>query len=276
MGVSCSNSAKRKAPPIEHQEIHSAIVDHQKLEKDYDYLSNITHFDIETIRKLHVRFCEIDEDGNSDDLIDIQELVLALGLKASSLLGQRIFAYFDKHDTGGLNFRNFVMALNGLSKQSSLEEKIKLSFFIYDINQDGSIDADEIRSLVDAALEMTPQITWTEQQRRDICDATFKDVDSNGDGIVQYDEYAAYCRLHPGILSSLTIDVREIVKDGAEQIKRHEDENLVRSLTRGPLDDEGRKKKSKSMLKKMFRRSKVDNLREIANHEDLMTNKLAE
>lgn len=270
MGVSCSNPVKRKAAPIEHQEIHSAIVDHQKLEKDYDYLSTITHFDIETVRKLHVRFCEIDEDGNSDDLIDIQELVLALGLNQSSLLGQRIFAYFDKHDSGGLNFRNFVMALNGLSKQSSLEEKIKLSFFIYDINQDGSIDADEIRSLVDAALEMTPQIEWTEQQRRDICDATFKDVDSNGDGIVQFDEYAAYCTRHPEILSSLTIDVREIVRDGTEKVKRHEDD-LQKSLTRGPLDDEGRKKKSKSMLKKIFRRSRVDNLREIKDHEDLMT-----
>ena len=48
----------------------------------------------------------------------------------------------------------------------------------------------------------------------EICDATFKAVDSNGDGLVQFEEYAAYCRDHPELLRSLTVDVQDIVKDG--------------------------------------------------------------
>jgi len=269
MGVTCSNSKQRSAAPLNTQQIASAIIDHQKQEKDYDYLASLTLFDIDTIRKLHKRFCEIDDEGNSDDLIDVTEFIKALNFSQDSLLGQRIFAYFDKHDSGAMNFRNFVMALKGLSPHSTLEEKISLSFYLYDLNQDGSIDSSEIRQLVDAALEMTKQV-WTEQQRIDICDATFKAVDSNGDGLVQFEEYAAYCRDHPELLRSLTVDVQDIVKDVS--VKRYDD-SMARntlSLTRGPLDSEEPKKKSKSLLKKMFRKSRVGNLREIGHHDELM------
>jgi len=267
------NTKQRQAAPLNTQQIASALEDHMKQEKDYDYLSSITHFDIETIRKLHKRFCEIDEEGNSDDLIDVTEFVKAVGFSQDSLLGQRIFAYFDKHDSGAMNFRNFVMALKGLAPNSSLDEKINLSFYLYDLNQDGSIDASEIRSLVDAALEMTKQV-WTEQQRKDICKATFEAVDVNGDGLVQFEEYQKYCRENPELLRSLTVDVQDIVRDVS--IKRYDDAKTrnTLSLTRGPLEGaEPRSKKKKSILKKMpsiFRKSRVVNLREIGDHNELM------
>lgn len=264
--VSCSNAPssrdQQSVTPLDHMQVQNAIVHHQKVEKDYLYLESLTHFDVDTLRKLHQRFCEIDHDGNSDSMIDIQELVTALGLDQTSLLGQRIFAYFDKHNLGSLNFRNFVMALNGLSKESPLEEKIKLSFYLYDINQDGSIDSNEIRSLVDAALEGTEE-DWTEDQKVEICKSTFEQVDSNNDGLVQYAEYKEYCEGHPQLLRAFTIDVRDIVK-GEPEVKRHSKSD--RRINRGPLAlsaDGTVPKSTLGSVKKLFRRSRVSNLKKV-------------
>lgn len=263
--VSCSNTSTRdqSVTPLDQMQVQNAIVHHQKVEKDYIYLESLTHFDVDTLRKLHRRFCEIDDDGNSDTMIDIQELVTALGLEQSSLLGQRIFAYFDKHNLGSLNFRNFVMALNGLSKESPLEEKIKLSFYLYDLNQDGSIDSNEIRSLVDAALEGTAE-DWTEDQKAEICKSTFEQVDSNNDGLVQFEEYKQYCEGHPQLLRAFTIDVRDIVKGEPEVVKRHSESD--RRITRGPLAlsaDGTAPKSTLGSVKKLFRRSRVSNLKRV-------------
>eukprot|EP00494_Astrolonche_serrata_P009670 UN09726 len=86
-------------------------------------LSRITTFDVETIRELHGRFIEIDKAGTADNVIDINELAKALNLNSNCLLGARIFAYFDKAKIGGLNFRNFVTALDKLSEDAPIEDK---------------------------------------------------------------------------------------------------------------------------------------------------------
>ena len=50
----------------------------------------------------------------------------------------------------------------------------------------------------------------------EICITTLNDVDSNGDGKVQFEEYAEYARHHPELLRAFTVNIQEIIGDGRE------------------------------------------------------------
>lgn len=271
--VACNGTSRKNVQPITVDEIESAVKNHQANERDYELLSRLTHFDVETVRRLHQRFCEIDS-IEQDEMIDTAELVEALNLGSNSLLGERIFAYFDKLGNGGLGFRNFVMALNGLSEQAPLEEKIKISFYLYDVNQDGCIDASEIRCLVDAALEGSQQ-NWSEEQRQQICTQTFNDVDSNGDGVVQFDEYAEYARHHPQLLRAFTVNIQEIIGD--DHRRKRVGTSLTadrRSLNRGPLavEHETSSRFKRPKFSKYFR--KTEKVKKVAHASQICTDKI--
>ena len=53
--------------------------------------------------------------------------------------------------------------------------KFSVSFYLYDVNQDGCIDASEIRCLVDAALEGSQQ-NWSEEQRQQVMSCCMKHI----------------------------------------------------------------------------------------------------
>jgi len=180
-------------------------------EKPLQALAHATHFDIKTLRKLKGIFAEISDSRVQDSMIDFIELSEAMGLDESSLLGRSIFRVFDSTRTKTINFRTFVTTLSALSDKASLDEKIRFSFALYDLNGDGRIDIKEIRSLLVEALR-DGNLSLTEEQIQQICDHTFATADVDGNGTLDFEEYNAMVSQSSRFMRCFSLDVDELCR----------------------------------------------------------------
>lgn len=146
-----------------------------------------------------------------DGYISLQEFARILAVPEQSLLLQRFFKFMDKSDMGTLNFRNFAHTMSMLSIDASKEEKMKLSFFLYDINEDGFIDRTECKQMVTAALGQI-EMSLTTDQVDQIVQNTFEVTDTNKDDKIDFEEYCEYCKKNPRILQSFQVDISKLIQ----------------------------------------------------------------
>ena len=189
-----------------------APLDHiREEERPYHHLASISHFDVATVRRLHTLFNNISASHTDDGIIDAHELTEAMGLDADCLLARAIFRIFDRTQTKRINFRTWVTALSALSQRASVDEKIRFSFSLYDLNDDGAIDIGELRTLLQAAVRENV-LDVTEAEARQICDHTLRAVDRDGNGRVEYEEYRAVVMSSSRFVDSFTVDVPALLE----------------------------------------------------------------
>lgn len=135
-----------------------SLMQHQNEQDEYTYLSNITHFDEATLRLLHVRFNAIDGCIERDSRISFEEFAKIIEISPDSILLRRFFKFIEKEQNlGGLTFRTFASTMSVLSQHASEDEKIKLSFYLCDLNDDGFIDKNELFNLIkDCLMALKP------------------------------------------------------------------------------------------------------------------------
>eukprot|EP00462_Mataza_sp_D1_P011678 CAMPEP_0175150160 /NCGR_PEP_ID=MMETSP0087-20121206/17694_1 /TAXON_ID=136419 /ORGANISM="Unknown Unknown, Strain D1" /LENGTH=399 /DNA_ID=CAMNT_0016436031 /DNA_START=100 /DNA_END=1297 /DNA_ORIENTATION=+ len=180
-------------------------------QQKFELLARTTHFDVATVRKLHEVYCHIAESEVDDGIVDELELTLAMGLTEDSLLARAIFRLFDIAGTRKVNFRTWVTTLSALSKLASQEERIKFSFSLFDLNGDGSIDKEELRSLLVCALkQMCIGGEVSQDHIVEICNVTLQDTDKDGNGTVEYSEYRDMILNSARFLKSFTLDVEKL------------------------------------------------------------------
>jgi serine/threonine-protein phosphatase 2B regulatory subunit len=144
-------------------------------------------------------------------VIDVKEFQRALGLK-QNLFAERMFALFDKDSDGRISFEEFVRGLSVFCPRGTVKEKIQFSFQIYDSDHDGVITPKELRDVLSASLAEHPQLVLSATQITSLIDATFREADSNADGVISYEEYEQMVLNHPAILEHMTVTVN--VGDG--------------------------------------------------------------
>ena len=189
-----------------------APLDHiREEERPYHHLASISHFDVPTVRRLHTLFNGISASHTDDGIIDAHELTAAMGLDKDCLLARAIFRIFDRTQTKRINFRTWVTTLSALSQKASVDDKIRFSFSLYDLNDDGAIDINELRTLLAAAVRENV-LDVTEAEVRQICDHTLGAVDRNGNGEVEYEEYRAVVMNSSRFVDSFTIDVPALLE----------------------------------------------------------------
>ena len=195
-------------------------------ERPFHHLASISHFDVPTLRKLHSIFTDISSSSTDDGIIDATELTEAMGLTGDCLLARAIFRIFDITQTQRINFRTWVTTLSALSPFASLDEKIRFSFSLYDVNSDGSIDINELRSLLAAAVRENV-LDLSEAEVQSVCDHTLQHVDRDGNGMVEYEEYREVVMGSRKFMDSFTLDVSGLlesfrVKKGRETVTEEE------------------------------------------------------
>ena len=90
----------------------------------------------------------------------------------------RIFKLVDSDKTGEISFSEFLTAT--VNKCSLLqEEKLRVAFEMFDKDKSGNIDIDEIKSVLGVGKNISEEI-WHQ---------VISEVDTNGDGAVQFDEF---------------------------------------------------------------------------------------
>lgn len=211
------------------------------------------------IDQLRELFDDLSALHHDDCLIDLEEFGAALGLKSSCVILKRIFARFDRTKTSTLNFREFVVSLSDLSLAATRKEKVKFSFELYDLNRDGTIDLSELKQLLRAALANAQHsLNLTEEQMVDICENTLRDLDKDGNGVIDFEEYESMVEEHDRILDVFTIDIEKVLslrksqRDGEMQSCTKEEEFLQRSSPTNLTPIAGHKSPKKKGFAKGF------------------------
>jgi len=174
--------------------------------RDLVELVQSTHFSEDEVKRLHTHFRSISGSIQNDGVIDIAEFQQALGLK-NSAFAERIFRVFDINKDEVINFREFVCGLSVFCSKGTVDEKLQLSFKLYDRDEDGYIDKPELMSMLRAIMFDNMLFHLSDDHIRALVDSTFSEADQNGDGLISFEEYKTLVNKHPTILKNLTLDL---------------------------------------------------------------------
>ncbi|CAF0736842.1 unnamed protein product [Brachionus calyciflorus] len=125
-------------------------------------------------------------------------------------LAQRLFGYLDKDGSGTLSLREFI---NGLEVvvNGSQEEKMEFLFKVFDVDNDGVIDYDEMRMMLKCCLEDTPSLDKNETID-DLAAVLFKDTDSDDSGTISIDELKKAFKRHESLFKTLSMSTSIWIK----------------------------------------------------------------
>jgi serine/threonine-protein phosphatase 2B regulatory subunit len=132
--------------------------------------------------KLYSCFLHLDHDGKG--FITTDELLNLPGIKNNSL-ATRIVALFDSDGDGRVSFEEFVNYLAKFSCKGKSEDKLKLAFDIYDIDNDGFISPGELFIV----LKQMSASHLSDQQLQQVVDKTIRDADYDCDNKICFDEF---------------------------------------------------------------------------------------
>merc|ERR1712187_167362 len=107
----------------------------------------------EFIKQVYQRFVELDKEDEGFISYEVFCLVLR---KAESPLMRKAFNVFDVDKEGELDLRQFVVSLS-MFTSSSLQDKLKFAFMMYDENQLDSVTRSEMVDLVKAMAPHVPE-----------------------------------------------------------------------------------------------------------------------
>ncbi|KAJ4470052.1 calcium/calmodulin-dependent protein phosphatase [Lentinula lateritia] len=148
--------------------------------EDMQRRSNFNHSELERLKK---RFMKLDSDGSGS--IDREEF-LRIPQIASNPLASRMIAIFDEDGGGTVDFQEFVGGLSAFSSRGGREEKLRFAFKVYDVDRDGYISNGELFLV----LKMMVGNNLKDQQLQQIVDKTIMEADKDGDGKLDFEEFA--------------------------------------------------------------------------------------
>ncbi|XP_030079360.1 Kv channel-interacting protein 1 isoform X4 [Drosophila hydei] len=124
-----------------------------------------------------------------------------------TLYAHYVFNTLDQDHSGIVSFEDFVQGLSILSR-GSVEEKLRWTFSLYDINGDGFITREEMTDIVTAIYELMgrlPDECPEEEKIKGKVEQIFQKMDINRDGVVTLEEFLEACRNDDAISRSMSV-----------------------------------------------------------------------
>ncbi|XP_045536039.1 Kv channel-interacting protein 4, partial [Papilio machaon] len=118
-----------------------------------------------------------------------------------------VFNTLDQDRSGLLSFEEFVTGLSILSR-GTLEEKLRWTFSLYDINGDGYITKEEMTEIVTAIYDLMGKIVEPmidDDAVREKVERLFQKMDLNRDGVLTLDEFLDCCLRDEDIIRSMGV-----------------------------------------------------------------------
>ncbi|EPZ35459.1 EF-hand [Rozella allomycis CSF55] len=118
-----------------------------------------------------------------------------------------VFRLLDVNRNGRIEYVEFIKALSTLSR-GTLDEKIEMSFRLYDVDGDGYVSKDDMRMIIDAVHKMVSDIIRNSQRDETVSGRItrlFTEMDKDGDNKLSYDEFKTGAREDPSILQAISI-----------------------------------------------------------------------
>ncbi|GAN01834.1 calcineurin subunit B [Mucor ambiguus] len=168
-------------------------------------LSKTTHFSTKEIDNLRQNVKTQDQNNITADVFkdSVKQCVPSVSMTDDAFL-QRLYCAFggDEENKQCLDFRTFVDGLSVFMKGTP-EEKLKLSFKLYDVDKDGFISKDELEYVM---LQLSKMMADEDKQDEEIqrsIDCMFEDFDVDCDGKLSFDEYKLSAMKEPLIADFL-------------------------------------------------------------------------
>nr|CAD7397854.1 unnamed protein product [Timema poppensis] len=118
-----------------------------------------------------------------------------------------VFNTLDQDHSGLLSFEDFVQGLSVLSR-GSLDEKLRWTFSLYDINGDGCITKEEMTDIVSAIYDLMGKFAEPcvdDETVKEKVDRIFQKMDLNKDGVVTLEEFLDCCMRDEDISRSMAV-----------------------------------------------------------------------
>lgn len=165
-----------------------------------------SHFTLDEVRQLRDEWATQARNGSGVGRDSFAAGMAAIGI-TDPLVVEQNFSMFDRERSGVIDFRSFVVALSVLQRGTT-DEKLRLLFDAFDIDGSGTLDRDEVYAIYKASLTFGGRQQYASAQAEhdhltQLVAQCFAAVDSNNDGVLQFDEFKRAVEAHAIVLDSL-------------------------------------------------------------------------
>lgn len=158
--------------------------------------------DVEALRgELERLTASFEQVAGEDGRIQVPEFQGALELK-SEFVARHLFRLFDPNGDGVIDRDEFLGAIEGLLTGTA-DAKLQFLFRVHDQDADGSIERVELDRLLHLGLAES-RLELPEALVDEMVDAMFEASDQNGDGRIEFDEFADVFAGYPALLDRIT------------------------------------------------------------------------